>query len=204
MTKTCPCGKSPEWFKCMCKLPLDVQLQYDEELARQDIWNKFYLEYEKIVSHCDTDEIISFKIQAILRPREEKKIFFVTINPRPDVDLKLFKKLVANYLSRTFVQNELYSFEQTGEDVSTMGKHPHCHIIMDKVKNMSPKQLQDRTYNTFKSICGNKLCCDVRIYSGSLRQDKINYLKGLKWDESKDKASKINIVWRELNDMLTV
>lgn len=204
MSKKCPCGKSPDWFNCICKYPVIDQIQFSESCEREKLWNKFYTEFQDIKSKRDTHDILWFRIQAIVKPIAQPKIFFMTINPKPDIDLKLFKDLVSKYISRSFVKNVLYSFEQTGVDDDSMGHHPHVHIIMDKVKNMSPKQLQDRTYNTFKNVCNNRLCCDVRIYQGSLRQDKIDYLKGLKWDESKDKASKINIVWRKLNNLETI
>lgn len=137
-----------------------------------------------------------------LRDYKKGKIFFITVNPYPDVDIKTFKKLVDKFLSRSFILNEYHCFEQTGKTEKEMGKHPHFHIVFDKKNTMSPAQMLDRTYNTFKSIVGSKKSCDVRVYDIEYKQDKIDYITGSKWDEEKQPAIQVNKIWREKYNLI--
>jgi len=123
----------------------------------------------------------------------------LTINPKPDVNLELFKKLVNVFITRTFVLNPVYTFEQTGDTDATMGRHPHCHIIFNLPEKspLSPSQISDRAYSTFKSIVGNKKHCDAKKYSSDYRSDKIDYLKGNKWESEKLSSISFNNKWRE-------
>lgn len=121
-------------------------------------------------------------------------IFWITVNPRPDVRFDFFKKTVSNLMERVFMKGAVYAFEQRSED----DKKPHgyhCHILVDK--RMSPKQMYDRVFNTFKAILGTKKALDIRSYEGRFRDEKMDYLRGIKWDPDKDKAVFATCKWRE-------
>ncbi len=50
-------------------------------------------------------------------------------------------------------------------------------------------------------MCGNSNHIDVRKYPASYKSDKIAYMKGDKWDADKEAAVKINLRWREKNNI---
>lgn len=131
------------------------------------------------------------------------KFFFITVNPKEDCDLLHFKTLVDTYLKRSFVKNAYYAFEQTGTTGAEMGKHPHIHIIMDKPTELSPKQMITRTYSTFKNVVGSINSIDVKAYTMSLREEKLDYLRGNKWEPSKKPAISVNKVWRDIYKLPT-
>lgn len=132
--------------------------------------------------------------------KKNEKIFWLTINPKPDVDFDTFREVVERYINRVFVKNCMYAFEVRGQD--QLGYHGfHVHMVFDKPHMMSKKQLLTRTYNTFKDIVGNIMHIDVRLYSGSCREDKEAYLKGEKWDEEKDESVRHTRDWRKLIDL---
>lgn len=196
--ETCECGKSPKWFNCMCRYTESDRLLVAEEEARRNLRNDAYLMLVKIQESESFRKVTDAKIQVILSAKSVyKKIFWVTINPKPDVDLEKFLALINNYMKRPFIIKGRYVLEQTGETIETMGKHPHVHILFEKLQSLSPKQCHDRTYSTFNTICGNKKCVDIRVYDASLMEEKVQYMKGEKWDSSKDPAILINPIWRD-------
>lgn len=130
------------------------------------------------------------------------KIFFITINPKSDVDLMLFKKLKDVFIRRTFIKNPVFAFEQTGtEEGGDVGKHPHLHILIDKPHGMTPQQIIDRAYSTFKNVCGSKQSVDVKQYDSSLREEKEEYLRGNKWSPEKEASCRANANWRVKNNL---
>lgn len=125
---------------------------------------------------------------------ENAKIFWITVSPKEDVTFDTFQQVTDRFLSRVFVKNCAYTYEIRGKkDGSYYGYH--VHMIMDKC--MSPKQMYDRVKNTFKDLIGTSKAIDVRVYGGHIRQDKIAYIKGEKWDSEKDEAIKYTEEWRE-------
>lgn len=146
------------------------------------------------------------QISRALKQREEhrvknvkEQIFFITVNPKPDTDLRHFKKIVNAFINRSFVKNCEYQFEQTGKTMEELGKHPHVHIIIDKPADMSPAQLLARALSTFKNIIGNKQSIDIKTYPKTYREEKLDYIHGRKWDKDKEEAVKLNQQWRIQN-----
>ncbi len=136
-------------------------------------------------------------LQSLKRSKGQSKIVWLTVNPKPSVSFDDFKKTVQSFLTRTFVHNSAFMFEQRGTSTDTMGNGAHVHILFDKHNNVSPSQITKYTQNSFKNIVGNLKAIDIRFYSSQLRDEKLEYLKGNKWDA--DKASKVAIdkKWRQ-------
>ncbi len=162
-----------------------------------DQYHRIHLEFGCIAS-------LNYMIKCLSRTNgstDDSEIYFITINPSSDVTLEDFKSKVLSMKTRPFMKNMTTCFEQRGKDEKHQGTGIHAHIIVDKVAHYSPKQVQTRLYNSFKHMCGNSNHIDVRKYPASYKSDKIAYMKGDKWDADKEAAVKINLRWREKNNI---
>lgn len=123
------------------------------------------------------------------------KIYFVTINPRPDVKFDDFRRRVVRYFSK--YPNSVYGFEIRGKN--DLGYHGiHCHAIVNSTHRKNDSSTFKRNvYSSFKDMVGNRMHVDVRLYSASYREDKISYIKGEKWDEDKLESVELTKAWRE-------
>lgn len=127
-----------------------------------------------------------------------REIFWITINPKPTVTFEEFKEVICERLTkRVFMKGAVFVFEQ--RSISSPYTGVHCHMMVDK--NMSPKQMFDRVFNTVKDYVGNPKHVDLRSYPYSYREDKLDYMRGRKWDADKDKVIAATIAWRRLNDI---
>lgn len=132
-------------------------------------------------------------------------IYFITINPdQSKIKFEVFKFLVFKLLRRSMFRNTVMTFEQRGKEMKDIGKGFHCHIISEKRPNLSPAQVQKNIYSSLKNYVGNIKHIDVRVYNGDLRDDKIAYLKGDKWDAEKEEAVRLNKIWRVTKDLQSI
>lgn len=129
---------------------------------------------------------------------QSREIFWITINPKPDVEFHTFHVLMRDRLmKRVFMKGAVYVFEQRAHDAPYQGFH--CHIMCDK--RMSPKQMHDRIYNTVKDIVGTRKHVDLRTYPYTYREEKLDYMNGKKWDTDKEKSVIATRQWRKENDI---
>lgn len=131
-------------------------------------------------------------------------IYWITINPKPDVILSDFVNKIADVSKRPCLANVVYVFEQRGTSYEDAGKGFHCHILSDKKINFSPQKIQDYLYNSLKKMVGNKQHVRVDKYPASFREDKLKYMNGEKWDDDKHSAVLINSGWRKKNNLLDI
>lgn len=124
---------------------------------------------------------------------------FITINPDPAVNLSvkcMYDKL-CKVCKSTRIVEYLFSIEQRGETIEEMGKGIHCHIL---IKHVFPKfcKLQQHFYNNFKQVIGNIKHIDIRYCKNvSDVNNRINYIKGEKNDDSKMHKVEIDRMWRK-------
>lgn len=140
------------------------------------------------------------KIQFAEKKHEKlSEYMFITINPDPS--LKLSVKDMNDKLSKvcksTRIIEYLYSIEQRGDTIDTMGNGIHSHIL---VKHIFPKfcKLRQHFYNNFKNVIGNIKHIDIKYCKSVIDvSNRINYINGEKID--KEKMDKVNIdkKWRE-------
>lgn len=134
----------------------------------------------------------------------DKFIYWVTINPKEGTPLNPFCEKMENFVKRSFVKNFAYSYEQRGKSSSEMGKGIHCHLLFDKPRDLSPKQLLTRAMSTFGDMVGNSKAIHIQTFPYDFRPEKIQYLEGAKWDQEKDASVKINLAWREINKLSSI
>ncbi len=137
----------------------------------------------------------ALRTQIFIKPKTGQ-FYFITINPITD-DFDLFKNKVEKLLTRPFIIDPIYAYEQRGTTNDDIGKGYHVHIISKKKKYTSPAELQKNIYSQFKNILGNIKHVDIRSCPMVWYDEKLSYIKGDKWDLSKTESCNLNRVWRK-------
>lgn len=126
---------------------------------------------------------------------------FITINPKPDVELGDFMKKIEGYVKRSICLKYLYVIEQRGDTEEECGKGFHCHILVKRHLSYKPCKFRENTFNTFKNLVGNKKHVDVQFVGEEFMKDKQEYILGTKTKEGKDVKQKFDKVFRSNNDI---
>lgn len=131
---------------------------------------------------------------------EEPELYFITVNPKPDITLDMLMKHVHNFCSRRSVRDYFYSIEQRGETEETMGNGIHSHILVEWNKKDN-KYIKQFLFESCKRIVGSNMpqILNIRRITKNVFQDKLDYLNGIKWDTEKDLKIKYDIKFREIN-----
>lgn len=137
----------------------------------------------------DQSEMISIQ-QQLLRLMINKRplsLYFMTINFKPDINSDVIQKVLSRLADRTIISKYSYSIEQRGSDDSTRGTGLHSHWLVHTSKPLS--EFKRDCLSTLGKYLGNSRHLDIRKYPLEYESDKIQYLKGNKWDP--DKESKV-------------
>lgn len=171
-----------------------------EDLAKEYIaldWstlNKTSAELRDHISHAQ------HLLTRIFAARSERSnLFFVTINFKPESTVHSILAVMSKLAARSFVKRYAYNIEQRGETVEEMGKGIHSHFLIATDINQS--HLEKYIFSSVRTMVGNKRHVDVRKYSMSLWNDKLDYIKGLKWDSDKDLKIEVDNLFREKNNI---
>lgn len=131
--------------------------------------------------------------------------YFITVNPKPDTNLDVFLKLLANFVKRKPVLDYVYVIEQRGETIEEVGKGFHSHILVSWDPKMS-KRVRQFCGETFKRVigCNSNKIININKIPKEYYKDKIDYMTGLKWDPEKDQKIKIDLIFRQKNNILSL
>ncbi len=137
---------------------------------------------------------------------DSKYLAFITINPKPETKLSTLQKAMDKFLAKEWIQGDVYyTYEQRGENPDECGKGLHCHILLER-NGKRPSHLTRETFNTFKNLYGKRpkdkiISNDYKFYGHTFLHDKIEYMKGNKWDESKSNKISIDKIFREKSNL---
>lgn len=124
-------------------------------------------------------------------------MFFVTISFRDDLSL-LPKALevTLKFCKRKFVKKYYMVFEQRGDTEQTI-KGVHTHFLMEA--DIKPCILNKYLKEAYKDLCdvNNKRFIDIKTIIPEFWNDKVEYMKGNKTDESKKNAVAVNEIFRK-------
>lgn len=124
---------------------------------------------------------------------EKEKIYFITLNPDSSkCSFKQFEEATSTYLNNSKIfQHCTYSYD------NTVKGHFHCHLICDKYQ--SPSTVRHNVFNSpkFKNMFGHVKHIHIVEYPKSYTNDKIEYMKGNKWDPLKDDHVEYTKKWRQ-------
>jgi len=135
----------------------------------------------------------------------EPEIYWITVNPKPGVELPIIMKTIHNFCNRKAVIDYHYTFEQRGESELELGKGIHCHmlILWNKKQNKYLKQFLKESCGRIVGSTNNNIL-NIRRITSDIYQDKLDYLEGKKWDKEKDLKIKMDKFFREKNNILCI
>ena len=184
-----------------------------EELVNRAIYRGFSKAITDMVCDATKLEIREGKIQndKLIQIYEGYKknidnkygnVLFITINPRPDVDIEIFMKAMKKYISKVWIENAIYVIEQRGITEEEAGKGFHAHILLWKPDNKKSHEVIRETKNTFKNICSidNPSILNIKDCKDTDIEKRKNYMLGDKKtteDPSKAIKQEIDCIWRQ-------
>jgi len=129
---------------------------------------------------------------------------FITVSPKESVSLEEFKKSVEKAVSRNMFRDYLYVYEQRGKSTDEQGKGFHTHILVKRNLNYKPSKIGLNLKNTFKNMTNvnNPQLLNIQHIGHEFAKDKVDYITSLKTDEGKDEKQKIDVIWRQAEDLL--
>lgn len=166
-----------------------------DKLLLQLQYNKLLLDIQE-PEHEDDDELVKQmkQLNIDIKKRQKQKpgqdYYFVGVSPVIGTDFELFKCKVQKYTTRSMIRSAIYCYELSKQS------NPHVHILVEN-SGYTDKDFRRNTYNTFKKIVGDQRCVDIKAIPEEWVQDKIDYIKGIKWDKSKDTMIEADIEWRK-------
>lgn len=135
---------------------------------------------------------------------KDNKTVWITVNPKPEAKLKDLTDLMAKFVTKKWVtSNFAYTFEQRGDTAATCGTGFHCHLVIEDRGKKIPSEITRETKKHFNKITdiSNSHCLNIQFIPHKHFNDKIDYLKGLKWDEDKTPKLQQDKEFRRLNDL---
>ena len=81
------------------------------------------------------------------------KNIFITINPNAQITLLDFINKINKMMSKKWITNYLYVYEQRGETEAELGKGFHFHCILEKPKGKSYSHMIRELSNSANSVC---------------------------------------------------
>lgn len=142
--------------------------------AKFDIMYKYYKDQINQGEYPEMEKYLN---------RAEKPFIFLTVNPKPSVNLLELKKAVEKCHTKKWIAEFAYAYEQRG---IIPGEYPgiHVHSII-KYREKKLSEIKREIQNTFKNLIGNAKHCDIKVLITKFLPDKEKYIQGLKGDEEK-------------------
>lgn len=170
---------------------------------KQRALDKLFLELEYTKLKLDVqdapdeqdDETIKYLKQLNMDIKKKQKqkpgcdFYFVTVSPTIGTDFHLLQTKVQKYTTRMMIRSAMYTYELTKQN------NPHVHILVENA-GYTDKDFRRNTCNTFKKIVGDIRCINIKSVPEDWVQDKIEYIKGEKWDSTKDDMIENDKKWR--------
>jgi len=133
--------------------------------------------------------------------RNNNGYLFITINPRPDIKLPMFRKKLEKLVNRQMFLKYLYVLEQRGSTEPDVGKGFHAHILAQRNLAYKPSWCEKNIKNTCKGLCdiNNKNLLNIQKIGEEFARDKKQYIMGQnKTGEGKSPKQEIDILWRKI------
>lgn len=137
--------------------------------------------------------------------KQKTKYIFLTINPNPNINLQEFISITKKLMSKPWIQNYLYVYEQRGETEADIGKGFHFHTIIEKPSNKSYAHMMRELASSANKLCdtSNFHFYNVKNISEEEKERKIVYITGRKADTAKHLKQDMDIIWRKSNNLLS-
>lgn len=131
------------------------------------------------------------------------KYIFLTINPNPRITLKDFVYTCDKMMSKTWMTNYLYCYEQRGETPEECGKGYHFHAIIEKPSNKAYSHIIRELATSAGKLCDTSEYhfYNLKNISDEEKERKIVYITGKKADPAKWLKQEMDIPFREKNNL---
>lgn len=182
----------PEW-----EFPIDYDI--DEVISqRAKEWAETEKNKNQNIGESRAQQELAFR-DYIMAEKSEKigkseKFFWITVNPRLEVDLPTLVKTVQKAYKKKWAQNYAYVFE------TTRNNHIHSHGLVKA--NYEAARARKEFANSFKDICDitNVHCFKFVILDEAKAKQKLEYMFGNKKDSKKEDVE-LTIAWRKENHL---
>jgi len=177
----------------------------DYYLEQKAIHNALGIEYD--IDYHKLEDSIYYKVYeerfAYLKKsaeiKENSKYYWICVNPNEKiVPFGMFKEKMEKMMSKKWITNYLYVFEQRGEHEGEAGRGYHFHAIIEKPKNKSYTHIFREISNSVNAVCdsSNFNYFVFSAISEEEKERKIVYTTGRKADSAKWKKQDMDIIWR--------
>lgn len=134
--------------------------------------------------------------------KRQNSHIFITINPKPTIELVKFLTVCHKIAKKTCFDDILYVFEQRGTiEGCDVGKGFHCHLLVKRNLNYKPTKCITNVQNSCKNIVGNVKSgnqLNIKVIGPEFAADKKNYILGKnKTEEGKDVKQDADVKWRK-------
>lgn len=154
--------------------------------------------------YLDTDPDFVDRVSKFLHPEDNSNFYFLTLNWGPEHSVEECQKCLFKIIQKKWIKTYYYTHEQRGEILPDLGKGYHVHLLIESKCSKPQSQVHREVYNTAKHLIGNHRHIDCRKVPQTWVNDKIDYLKGNKWDEEKDAKLQMDIIFRDKNGLKNV
>jgi hypothetical protein len=165
---------------------------------------------EQMAKVKDKEEELKIKLKEKTAREHNNSHLFITINPKPikqfgdkpadiTIHLEHFVKKVNKFINRNFCDEASAVIEQRGVNETELGQGYHAHIALKRNVMYRPSDIVKGAKNTFKDVCNVKKpeLLNIRIHGPDFHKDKMEYIKGIKTGEGKDKKQLMDVLFRE-------
>lgn len=130
---------------------------------------------------------------------------WLTINPKPDIELIPFMKILDKAVHRKLWERYYYVLEQRGTiEENNLGKGFHAHLLLRRSPETEYKHTKRQMRNSFKNVCN--VDHDKVFYWKECREDflddKMEYITNIKTMDGKELKQKGDILWRKQHNIL--
>lgn len=137
-----------------------------------------------------------------LRNATKPPYVFLTVSPRPDVDLETFKKAIEKFIQRKMISRYAYVYEvRNCENGVYTGLHAH---LMTRYM-CRPHDYMRGAKSTFKHVCdvNNSEILNIKYIPEEVVSEKIDYILGNK-KKSKEKGVVFSREYRTANNLIEI
>jgi len=186
------------------KLRRDLDEKFQAQAFQEVLLSKYKSEFSRMLDNGEGDAALPFlkDINEGKRKRDEETAksdyAFITVNPKPDIPLSEFKKVVEKSAQKAFIKKSLYVIEQRGENENDLGKGFHCHMMINKgdYRNSHLRREFGRTFDKYCDI-SNPHCFNISLCKEEDIIKRQNYMLGYKNDKTKHAKQKADKLFRK-------
>jgi len=179
---------------------VNLDRKYRRMALKEVLMNKYKSYYTSLIDKGDSCELLPLlkEIQENQNEKFKSQFLFITINPKPTVNLIDFLKVCEKCCIKSWINKYCYVIEQRGETLEELGKGFHMHMLIDK-GDYRFSHARREFVSTFNKYCdtSNIGCFNFASVKEEDLRKRQTYITGKKADETKHKKQEMDIPFRE-------